>query len=624
MKRKSRRRGSYQSSNAQSIAPLLRVDIHDSLSRQAQIRTRLVSAITSGVLAPGVKLPSSRKLAVELGVSRNTVTLAYQQLIAEGHLEARERSGVYVGLSPVRSVIKSEIVAGKQSPIAASPVSKLIVRQMPGVREFRCPPDWHRYRYPFIEGRYDHSLFPVAEWREASRFALGVKEVAEWSTDNAEADDEKLIDEIRTKLLPRRGITARRDEILITVGEQQALHLLTELFVRPGTRCAIEEPGMPAMRELLLMRGADISNCPVDDHGLIVNNDVLGHDLYYVSPSRQRPTGVTLSLERRKKLLAAAEASDAIIIEDDFECEMNYLHDALPSIQSLDGAGRVIYAASLSKVLAPGVRLGFLVAPREITAAARRLRDLTTRRPPPNNQRTAAFFLSLGHYDTMLNRLSRVYEERLIALRDALNHYRPLSIAIPPVSGGTAYWVKGPEGLNTDVLVKEAEAHGILIEPARDYFADPKGRSAMFRLGVTSIPAEKIRPGIELLSKLMRDLAQKQSKQDKAPPKNYLAGAEVRKKLSGAALLYKTVYGDPCTIRLLKNGKMIGRAGYANEDSDVGEWWIENDLWCRRWDNWAYGEAAKFNILIEGDKLFWLDESGAKVDSATIADPVGL
>ncbi len=610
----------YQTNNARSIAPLLRLDVDSRLSRQAQLRTRLISAILSGVLARGSKLPSSRKLARELNVSRNTVSLAYQQLIAEGHLHSRERSGVYVASSPVPPVLTSEVVAGKQTPAAASPASKLIVRQIPGLREFRCPPDWHRYRYPFIEGRYDHSLFPVAEWREASRLALGVKEVAEWSTDNAEVDDEKLVDEIRTKLLPRRGISARRDEILITVGEQQALHLLTELFVGPGTRCAMEEPGLPSMRELLQMRGAEISNYAVDDHGLMVGDHLAGNEVFYVSPSRQRPTGVTLSLERRKKLLEIVEATNSIIIEDDFECEMNYLHDALPAIRSFDGAGRVIYVASLSKVLAPGVRLGFLVAPREITTAARRLRDLTTRRPPPNNQRTAAFFLSLGHYDTMLNRLSGVYEERLIALRDALNHYRPLSIAIPPVSGGTAYWVNGPEGLRTDLLVKEAEAHGILIEPARDYFADPRGRSAMFRLGVTSIPLEKIRPGIELLSRLMRELAQRQSKQKAPTEEPYLSGAALRKTLIGATLLYKTVYGDPCTIQLLKNGKMVGRAGYANEDSDVGQWWIEDDLWCRRWDHWAYGEEAKFNVLIKGDKLFWLDADGVRVDSATIAE----
>jgi GntR family transcriptional regulator/MocR family aminotransferase len=490
---------------------------------------------------------------------------------------------------------------------------------VPDIRDFRSPPDWQKYRYPFIEGCYDRSLFPVVEWREASRLALAVTEVEEWSTDNGDADDAALIDQIRTKLLPRRGISAAPDEILITAGEQQALALAIELFAEPSSIAGVEEPGQREIRELFRLRGANIDSIPVDEEGLETEKLRRKYALVYTTPSRQRPTGVTMSLKRRKELLAAAHAKDFLIIEDDFECELNYLHENLPSLYALDNGVRVIYAASLSKVLAPGVRLGFLVAPPDVIATARRLRDLTTRRPSPNNQRTAAFFLSLGHYDAMLGRLAKVYEQRLIALRDALNHYRPLSIAIPPVAGGTAYWVTGPKGLDADSLVAAAEGQGILIEPAKHFFGDNAQRRNMFRLGVTSLPADKIRPGIELLSKVMRSLGAESGNENNQPHEEWLDEHKLRKAVTGATLLYKTVYGEPCTIEIKADGTLRGRAGYANEDRDEGVWRIEGDLWIRRWKNWAYGEEAAFHVAVSGDNLHWLNKSGEKVDSALIA-----
>lgn len=604
-----------------SIAPLLRVDPDSSLSLQAQLRTRVIEAINKGALARGAKLPSSRKLASELGIGRNTVFLAYQLLVSEGHLVARERSGVFVAeRQAAQRSDRPGLIAGRGKRSRSIARSKLKV-DLPEANSFRCPPDWQRYRYPFMEGRYDKSLFPVSEWREASRLALAVNEVEEWSTDNSDADDEALINQIRTKLLPRRGISAGPDEILITTGEQQALSLIVKLFAGRGVLAGLEEPGLREMRELLKLAGAEADFIPVDDEGLVIDEAKRNYDLVYTTPSRQRPTGVTMSMERRKALIAAAHARDFIIVEDDFECELNYLHESLPAMYALDNGDRVIYAASLSKVLAPGLRLGFLVAPPDIIAAARQIRDLTTRRPSPNNQRTAAFFLSLGHYDAMLHRLSKVFEERLIALRDALNHYRPLSIAIPPVAGGTSYWVTGPKGLDTDRLVAMAQERGILIEPVKDFFAAPDQRRNMFRLGVTSIAAEDIRAGIKNLSDLMRAIGAADEGAPAQDPPDWLSGERLRRAMSGATLLYKTVYGDPCTIELLPDGKMLGRAGYAGEDRDQGVWRIEGDMWFRQWEKWAYGEEAAFHVSVSGDVLHWLSSDGERVDSALIAKP---
>ena len=604
-------------------APLFHIDADSSLSMQEQIRRRVIASIAAGVFPPEHKLPSSRKLAEELGISRNTVFLAYQLLISDGHLETRQRSGVYVAKVLAGAPNKMLRVAGlnlraeqEHKPAAQAP--RFLQAGLGRNYDYQCPPDWQKYKFPFIEGRYDKTLFPLQEWREASRLALGAREVEEWSLDNGEVDDASLIEEIRTKLLPRRGISARPDELLITVGEQQAVYLATELVAGKNTVAGIEEPCSPELRQLLKLRKAKLHHQNVDDDGMVINSDLDKCDLVCVSPSRQRPTGVTLSLERRKALLEKAAAQDFVILEDDFECEMNYLGDALPALHSLDRHGRVIYVASLSKVLAPGVRLGFMVAPAEVIAQARRLRDLTTRRPSPNNQRAAAFFLSLGHYDTMVRRLNNVCEERLIALRDALNHYRPASIAIAPVKGGTTYWVMGPEKLEVNLLVRAAEARGILVEPADMWFALPDGPKNMFRLGVTSLPVEKIRDGIMHLSVLIRELdnpPQDSPKIDQA----WIPAKQIKSRMSGLTLLTKTVYGDPCTIELHKGGRMSGRAGYAGEEQDQGRWWIEADKWVRQWDNWAFGEELGFHVVITNDRLMWLDDRGNEVDNAIIS-----
>jgi len=601
---------------AEALAPLLRPDSSKTASLQEQLRRSIINALSIGAIAPGSGLPSSRALSEALNISRNTVTLAYQRLVADGHLEARERSGIYAPQVPpgprAADLVRRQRSAGPSERAPFSPPSEPHEREV-----FLCPPDWQSYRFPFIEGRFDQSLFPISEWREASKLALAASEVEAWSRDNGEADDEMLIEEIRTKLLPRRGIAAARDEILITVGEQQALFLAAELFAAPGVVAGVENPGLPDVRDLMRRRGASLRALAVDEEGVQVGADLESCGLVHVSPSRQRPTAVTLSKARREALMAQVRASKLVVIEDDYECEMNYLGAAAPALRSMPGGERVVYVASLSKVLAPGVRLGFMVADAPVIAAARRIRSLTTRRPSPNNQRAAAFFLALGHYDSMVKRLSAICEERLIALRDALNHYRPMSIAVAPVRGGTCYWVHGPLGLEVDALVEAARARGILIEPAQSYFDDPSQAKGAFRLGVTSLPATRIREGVAQLSEAIRGLAAKPAPARREP----LEGKAVHDALSGASLLYQTVYGDPCTIELHVDGRMTGRAGYANEDRDEGRWWIEGDTWHRKWNSWAYGETAGFGVALEGDRLSWLNDKGERVDGAVLIAP---
>jgi GntR family transcriptional regulator/MocR family aminotransferase len=218
----------------------------------------------------------------------------------------------------------------------------------------------------------------------------------------------------------------------------------------------MEEPGNTAMRELLRQTGATVVYQPVDEQGIVVDQNLGRCDLVYVTPSHQIPTAVLMSPRRREALLAAAQSHDFLVIEDDYECEVNYLDKPQPALRSMDESGRVIYVASLSKVLAPGLRLGFIVANSEFIRRARALRRTMLNHPPLNNQRAASFFLSLGHYDALMMRLGRVLQERRSALHDALNWMRGVPMEISPEVGGTTYWVRTPDNFDVEAFAHAA------------------------------------------------------------------------------------------------------------------------------------------------------------------------
>lgn len=596
---------------------LIFLDSDSVLSLQDQVRRKLVEAACAGAFPPGRRLPSSRALAAQLGVARNTVTLAYQKLLDEGLFVSRERSGIYIDQDMVRGLTAVETVAGGRDPVRKSRWRRRFKTGDGGDPAARRTPNWHQYPYPFIDGVFDASLFPVAEWREASRQALTVEDISQWATDAGDADDPMLIEEIRTKVLPRRGIQARPDEILITVGTQQGLALLGQMLMDETTVVAVEDPGYPDMRRLVANRGARTVFQPVDDDGVVVDRRLDDCDILYVTPSHQFPTGVMMTQTRREALLKKAAARNMVVIEDDFDCESNYLDEACPALYSLDPDGRVIYVSSLSKILGPGLRMGFMVAPAEVITEVRRLRQLAVRHPPRNNQRIAAHFLAMGHYSATVMRLGRLFRERRTALRDALNHYLQQSVTIGTLRGGAAYWVRGPDHLDVTRLAVEAERRGVLIEPVGPYYADGTAPRNIFRLGVTSLPLDRIREGVAILADLMRDLPGA-SPVFPQTPAGSLTGKALHAAMSGAMLLCKTVYGDPCTIELHPDGTMSGWAGYANEDCDVGRWWVEGDVWRRQWDRWSYGEAASFQTVIVDDRIGWFDAGGRLVDSAVI------
>ncbi len=587
------------------------------LSLQSQIRQKLIDAILKGAFPPGSRLPSSRKLAEQLQVARNTVVLAYEQLLGEGFIESRERSGIFVSGNVLDGRIGYDGAPSSLQEPGGNWRDRIRLRldRRPG---FQWPQDWQQHPFPFIEGHFDASLYPTAQWREASRLALGARLVQESTVTESGADDPMLLEQIRTKMLPRRGIVASPDQILITLGERNALYILSRLLMDADVRVAMEDPGSPVLRQLLQQTGARLMAQPVDECGMVINSRLQRAQVIHVTPSHQVPTAVTMPNERRQALLAQANQHDQLIIEDDYEHEHNYLGNPHPAVRSMDTENRVIYVSGLPKVLAPGLRIGFIVAAPELIREARRLRQMMVGRPSLINQRTAALFLSLGHYDSFMNRLHKTMGERWDALRQALNHYHRGHEINHPTVGGTALWVESPSHIDVNTLVAEAARRGILIEPDTHYYSG-RGRSRnYFRMGVTSIPKDRIRDGVQQLEQLIQKLSGERLERLDSQDPGLLDGDALQQLLSGATIRYKTFYRDPCTIKLKSDGRMLGRAGYADEDRDEGRWWVEDDLYCRQWRHWSYGEPGAYRVTVHGDHIRWWRTSGELVDSAII------
>jgi GntR family transcriptional regulator / MocR family aminotransferase len=472
-------------------------------SLQSQIREALVSAILDRKLDKSEPIPSTRKMAKSLGVSRNTVVLAYQGLLDDGYLLARERSGYYVSDKAIEDTIIKPRNASKAA-VKTNLEWASLVKQSPASQEnIIKPANWQDYTYPFIYGQVDHTLFPLAEWRDCTRQALGKKWFGAWTNDTSAMDDPLLVEQIRRRILPRRGIMAADDEILITLGAQNALFILTSLLADKTTHIAMEDPGYPDMRNIFRLATDRLGLVPVDEKGLVPGAIPNATEIVFTTPSHQFPTTVTMPLERRLELLKKASEKNFIIIEDDYEFETNYVNEPCPALKSLDDEGRVIYIGSLSKTLFPGLRLGFMVAPKKLIDEARALRRLMVRHPPNNNQRTAALFLSLGHHDTLIRRLHKAYRSRWEIMGQALSTHFPSSARIPSF-GGTSFWVQGPPKLDSEKLAKAAADNTILIEPGRINFGGPSQPKNYFRVAFSSIEDKKIEPGIKLLAEIMK------------------------------------------------------------------------------------------------------------------------
>jgi len=467
---------------------------------QARIRAMIAGGILSGRMRRGEKLPSTRRLAAHLGVSRITVTLAYAELVASDFLTAKGRAGYYV------SPEAPEPPAFQPPPATASAVdwTAALARRFAGQPWPEKPRDWARYRFPFIYGQPDRTLFDRANWRLCALQALGPRDFEAFAADQFDGDDPLLVEFVLRHILPRRGILARPDEVLITLGAQNALWLAAQILLAPGRAAAVEDPCYPALRGILATTGAAVTPVPVDADGLPPQAVPDGTSVIFTTPSHQSPTNATMPRARRLALLDRARALGATVVEDDYEFEIAFLGAPLPALKSLDADGRVIYLGSLSKALSPGLRLGYLVGPAAFLREARALRATVLRHPPGHVQRTAAHFLSLGHYDAQIHRIGRAFRERRAVMAAALEA-NGLTVAGSAAFGGSSFWMRAPEGTDTTALAARLRDREVLIEPGAPFFAGDAPPRHFYRLAYSSIDAGRISEGVARIAEALAE-----------------------------------------------------------------------------------------------------------------------
>lgn len=468
---------------------------------QQHVRQMVSDGILLGRFRPGEKLPSSRGLARHLGVSRITVTLAYTELVANDYLTARGRSGYYVSeTAPRQQQFARQSAPGK----SAIEWEDRIGRRFSAVELPAKPPDWHEFPYSFIYGQADATLFDHQNWRQCALRALGRRDFDVLTHDLYERDDPMLVEYIMRSILPRRGISAQFDEILLTLGAQNALWIAAQTLLGPGQIAAIENPCFAGLRAILTQQGVQFLAVDVDADGLPPEALPDGVAAVFTTTSHQCPTNTTMPIERRMALLDRAAAENFLVIEDDYEFEMSFLKPAVPALKSLDRDGRVIHVGSFSKALFPGLRLGYLVGPAPFIREARALRAAILRHPPGHIQRTVAYFLSLGHYDALIGRLSRAYKRRRTVMEEAILLHG-LEIAGHSAFGGSSFWMRTAQDVDTGQLACTLQKRGVLIEPGRIFFAPERAATNYYRLAYSSIAPGRITEGIALIAQGLRE-----------------------------------------------------------------------------------------------------------------------
>jgi GntR family transcriptional regulator/MocR family aminotransferase len=412
--------------------------------------------------------------------------------VSSDYLTSRGRSGYFISETAPRQP--------DFPPAATAEVERVDYTALTGGRfsaavSLSKPADWRSFPFPFIYGQADATLFDHQNWRLCAMRALGKRDFEALTDDWQERDDPLLIEYILRNILPRRGIAARADQVLITMGAQNGLWLAATVLLGRGRRAVVENPVYPGLRAILQQTECDVLPVDVDAEGLPPDRLPDGVDVVFAAPSHHSPTNATMPLARRLALLDEAARRDFVVVEDDYDFEMSYLAPASPSLKSLDREGRVIHAGSFSKSIFPGLRLGYLVGPAGFIREARALRVAVLRHPPGHVQRTAAYFLSLGHYDALVNRMKQTFRRRRIAMEEAILGCG-LTVAQTGGFGGSSFWMRAPEGVDTVALAERLKTQGVLIEPGRVFFDPAGGPQNYYRLAYSSIPGSRIAEGI--------------------------------------------------------------------------------------------------------------------------------
>jgi GntR family transcriptional regulator/MocR family aminotransferase len=460
-----------------------------------QIYAFLREQIEAGLLAPGARLPATRQLAKDLDVSRITVQNAYLDLESEGLITTREGSGTYVRvpLYPER------------------------------IKETTTSANWPQWQQPFLS---DTQVEPwgtlpptkeiisftgvgAAEQFPIVHFSKAIKTVTNYV--GPEAYQYSAFDggylplrETIGQILASQGIRARPEQILVCSGSQQAIALVCQVLLKPGDTVLSAQPTYNLALDLFRMLTVNVVGVPIDVDGMQVaevETLIKQHQprLIYTVPNFQNPSGMCLSAERRWQLINLVDRYQVPLVEDDFVGDLRFEGRSLPAIKALDPGGRVLYVGTFSKMLMPGLRMGFLVAEGPVYNRLARMKVVTDLTSSPLMQRTLHEFVTLGRYQIHLRRSKKLYRKRRDVMLKALSEFLPQAEVIPP-QGGLFIWLQLPEGVNTRELLPVARQAGVEFAPGDQFFSDPVKGTRYLRLNFAVLDEEQIIEGVRRLA----------------------------------------------------------------------------------------------------------------------------
>ena len=466
-----------------------------------QLETGLRKLILSGTLRARQKLPSTRELAGEIGISRITIKSVYEQLVAEGYVQATSGSGTFVAdgleieVSPQVGRLPDEVPRKINLTDRARSISSTNASVRQGKTE------------PFRPGVPALDLFPIKPWNKYLREATNTSyRDLSYGSVKGNAD---LRRSIASYLSDARGMQADSEQIVITSGAQQAFVLIAFSLLTRGDTVWYENPGHIAGRDIMQVMGANVAPVPIDAEGIDLEFAIKNYPspkLIFTTPSHQQPLGTTMSLARRLSLLSYAQENDAWIIEDDYDSEFRYRGRPLPALSALDSERRVLYVGTFSKSMFAAIRLGYIVVPPEMVDAIGKTKILLGQNSSPLVEQALSRFMDDGRFVEHIRRMRRVYRERRDLLFDCLSSMCAESLTPQPTDAGMHMlaWLNGG--------VSDLTAHRALLDvgieslPLSVYSVHPIERSALV-LGFSNVREERLPGLVGRMSNTLRSLS---------------------------------------------------------------------------------------------------------------------
>jgi len=479
----------------------LRLKRHSEIPVYLQISSALREQILSGMLREGQSLPPEREMARRLGVNRSTVVKAYQELKAQGFLHAR------VGRGTVVKIWESQ---EEKRPFQGEPL------------------DWRSLfnASSGIPGSFFSEMLSRASREGTISFASGFPDPEYFPREIVGSLQRELHREnshkpylpspvegyapLRERIaafLGNRGMHVPSRNIMILSGSQQGLDYVARSFLSPGDVVLTEEPTFFGALEIFRAAGARVVGIPMNDEGIrpdLLEGAIRRHNprFLYLLPTFQNPSGITMSLERRREVLEIAGAAGIPLVEDDPYGELRYEGNRLPSLKALDLRESVIYLSSFSKVLSLGLRVGWVVAPSPVIDRFSRLKQITDLHVNTASQMLLEAFLRQGHYEEHLVRISQGYREKRNIMEKALKkHAQEVSWSWRTPEGGFYIWCRLPEGLPMRILLSRGAAQGVVFFPGGAFYPDEAGREGYIRLNFAHTPRERIEEGVARLAR---------------------------------------------------------------------------------------------------------------------------